>query len=99
MSKIDVMISDYSKVLKEAKAMGCRDIRALYNVPLDNMAIIIKALEGCLELKPTTTIHTKMVKGQTIAYPKFHCSNCGKRVFSTHNYCSLCGQGIDWSDY
>lgn len=99
MSRLDVMISDYSRVLQEAKSMGCNKISALYNIPLENMEIIVKALEGCVEMKPTTTIHTKLVKGVVTGYPKFHCGNCGKRIFMTHRLCSLCGTHIDWSDY
>lgn len=36
---------DYKAVLHEAKSMGCNNIRALYNIPLKNMELIIKALE------------------------------------------------------
>lgn len=99
MSRLDVMIFDYGRVLQEAKNMGCNKIGALYNIPLENMEMIVKALEGCVEIKPTTTIHTKLVKGVATGYAKFHCGNCGKRVFMAHQFCSLCGHGIDWSDY
>lgn len=40
-----VIAEDYKAVLHEAKSMGCNNIRALYNIPLKNMELIIKALE------------------------------------------------------
>lgn len=40
-----MMAEDYRMVLYEAKAMGCDNIKALYNIPLKNMELIIKALE------------------------------------------------------
>lgn len=36
---------DYAAVLKEAKSMECNEIRALYNIPLENMELIVHALE------------------------------------------------------
>lgn len=46
---------DYKAVLHEAKSMGCNNIRALYNIPLKNMELIIKALE---EVQQYRTIGT-----------------------------------------
>lgn len=40
-----VIAEDYKAVLHEAKSMGCNNIRALYNIPLKNMELIIKVLE------------------------------------------------------
>ena len=36
---------DYRMVLHEAKSMGCNKIKALYNIPLKNMEMIVQALE------------------------------------------------------
>lgn len=36
---------DYAAVLKEAKSMECNEIRALYNILLENMELIVHALE------------------------------------------------------
>lgn len=50
-----VIAEDYKAVLHEAKSMGCNNIRALYNIPLKNMELIIKALE---EVQQYRTIGT-----------------------------------------
>ena len=49
---IESMSDDYSNVLKEAKSMGCKEIRALYNIPLKNMEMIVQALEKQIPKKP-----------------------------------------------
>lgn len=36
---------DYRMVLHEAKSMGCNKIKALHNIPLKNMEMIVQALE------------------------------------------------------
>ena len=58
---IESMADDYSNVLKEAKSMGCKEIRALYNIPLKNMELIINALEKQIPKKPKST-HIKYGK-------------------------------------
>ena len=49
---IESMADDYSNVLKEAKSMGCNEIKALYNIPLKNMEMIVQALEKQIPKKP-----------------------------------------------
>ena len=39
------LAEDYRMVLHEAKSMGCSEIKALYNIPLKNMEMIVQALE------------------------------------------------------
>ena len=39
------LAEDYRMVLHEAKSMGCNKIKALYNIPLKNMEMIVQALE------------------------------------------------------
>lgn len=48
--KIKQLADDYAAVLKEAKSMGCNEIRALYNIPLENMELIVQALETIKKL-------------------------------------------------
>lgn len=48
--KIKQLADDYAAVLKEAKSMGCNEVRALYNIPLENMELIVQALEAIKEL-------------------------------------------------
>lgn len=37
---------DLSKVLKEAKSMGCREVKYFHHVPLENLEIVINALRA-----------------------------------------------------
>ena len=54
-AKISTIAEDYKTVLHEAKSMGCNDIRALYNIPIKNMELIVQALE---EIRQYRTIGT-----------------------------------------
>lgn len=47
------LAEDYRMVLHEAKSMGCNEIKALYNIPLKNMEMIVQALENQVPKKPT----------------------------------------------
>ena len=99
---IESMEDDYSNVLKEAKSMGCKEIRALYNIPLKNMELIINALEKQIPKKPIFQFNLS----DTVS--RFEC-DCGKIIKVRHdigimdnndapNYCDNCGQKLDWSD-
>ena len=85
---IESMADDYSNVLKEAKSMGCNDIRALYNIPLKNMELIINALEK--------QIPKKVIKW---ANGTEHCPACDcDNSCVGYGVCIDCGQKLDWSD-
>ena len=45
--KLRVIAEDCKAVIEEAKSMGCNKVRALYNIPLENMELIVQALEYC----------------------------------------------------
>ena len=80
---IESMADDYSNVLKEAKSMGYNEIKALYNIPLKNMEIIVQALEKQIPKKPFA----------------HQCTTCGSAVLPFEgSCCSNCGQKLDWSD-
>lgn len=49
---IKQLVDDCSAVLKEAKSMDCNKIKALYNIPLKNMEMIVWALEKQIPKKP-----------------------------------------------
>jgi hypothetical protein len=86
---IESMADDYSNVLKEAKSMGCNDIRALYNIPLKNMELIINALEKQIPKKPIFTEDKQFAL----------CPCCDmKGLTDKQKYCDNCGQKLDWSD-
>ena len=140
--KIKQLADDYAAVLKEAKSMGCNEIRALYNIPLENMELIVQALETikklsdrnmttkvlenymqfedeCVEkgftFKSVIEAREKQIAKRPIfdynlsdTLSKFHCE-CGNIIKVSHdvgimdnnnapNYCSKCGQHLDWSD-
>ena len=95
--KLRVIAEDCKAVIEEAKSMGCNKVRALYNIPLENMELIVQALEKQI---------AKKVKIEQWIYTK---CDCGYE-FSRHHgdgyysiplenktkYCPNCGQAIDW---
>ena len=85
---IESMADDYSNVLKEAKSMGCKEIRALYNIPLKNMELIISALEKQIAKKPYKD-------NENGIYEKEYCPICHRSLFPNYHHC-ICGQAIDW---
>ena len=98
---IESMADDYSNVLKEAKSMGCNDIRALYNIPLKNMELIINALEKQIPEKPE--YEADGYADGELVYDYAKCPICGHDFEYGINdwgceYCSDCGQKLDWSD-
>lgn len=49
--KLRVIAEDCKAVIEEAKSMGCNKVRALYNIPLENMELIVQALEKQISKK------------------------------------------------
>ena len=94
---IESMADDYSNVLKEAKSMGCKEIRALYNIPIKNMEMIVQALEKQIP-KKVQLRHIRKYDG----YDDGECPNCGMSVSREYDgndvFCPDCGQKLDWSD-
>ncbi len=93
---------DYRMVLHEAESMGCNKIKALYNIPLKNMEMIVQALEKQIPKKPIFNHNLS----DTLSV--FYCE-CGNTIKVSHdigimnnnnapNYCSKCGCRLDWSD-
>ena len=80
----------YSVTLKMAKSIGCDEIKALYNIPIKNMEMIVKALEKQIPKKDLNK------KDALFA----NCPNCGRVQNSVWNktYCGDCGKKLDWSD-
>ena len=97
---IESMADDYSNVLKEAKSMGCNEIKALYNIPLKNMEMIVQALEKQIPKKPTYEGDGYAPDG-TFVWDEWICPCCGSRYevdYDDYDYCPNCGQKLDWSD-
>ena len=90
---------DYRMVLREAKSMGCNEIKALYNIPLKNMEMIVQALEKQIPKKPTYEGDGYAPDG-TFVFDEWLCPCCGKRYevdYDDYDFCPNCGQKIDWS--
>ena len=72
--------------------MGCKEIRALYNIPLKNMELIINALEKQIPKKPKNRYKTRYI------WDSAYCPICNCGITSRWVYCQCCGQKLDWSD-
>ena len=102
---IESMADDYSNVLKEAKSMGCNEIKALYNIPLKNMEMIVQALEKQIpkkiEIRKATNddIESELRDFITVKGRICRCPSCRCCIhISELKYCWECGQKLDWSD-
>lgn len=104
------LAEDYRMVLHEAKSMGCNKIKALHNIPLKNMEMIVQALEEVQQYREIGTPEEcrEAVEKQTDEKPtavlgifggtEYECKNCGSDVCYGDEYCRWCGQKLDWSD-
>ena len=94
------LAEDYRMVLHEAKSMGCNEIKALYNIPLKNMEMIVQALEKQIPKKPTYEGDGYAPDG-TFVFDEWICPCCGNMYevdYDDYDYCPNCGQKLDWSD-
>ena len=90
---------DYRTVLHEAKSMGCNEIKALYNIPLKNMEMIVQALDKQIPKKPT--YEGDGYSNKHLVYDTWICPCCETRYevdYDDYDYCPNCGQKLDWSD-
>ena len=81
------LAEDYRMVLHEAESMGCNKIKALYNIPLKNMEMIVQALEKQILKKPITD--------DGYFWIMYICPCCNNFIKASHNYCPNCGQKLD----
>ena len=93
------LAEDYRMVLHEAKSMGCNKIKALHNIPLKNMEMIVQALEKQIpkKVKKEQWIDSKCTCGYV--FSKHH----GDGYYSIPlenktKYCPNCGQKIDFGE-
>lgn len=96
--KEKAICDDLKAVLKEAKRMGCKEVKAFRDIPLENVEIVIKALE--MQIQKTIKI-----KRWCSAY----CPNCNHELSEHHGdgyytyqtyleMCPECGQKIVWDE-
>ena len=91
--KLRVIAEDCKAVIEEAKSMGCNKVRALYNIPLENMELIVQALEKQIPKKPMISYDERV---------KENWCSCGVCAFGFgwkrtihYKYCPNCGQKLD----
>ncbi len=80
----------YSVTLKMAKSIGCDETKALHNIPIKNMEMIVQVLEK--------QISKKVLNKKDGLFA--NCPNCGCVQNGVWNktYCGDCGKKLDWSD-
>ena len=91
----------YSAALKVAKSIDCNEVKALYNVPLKNMELIVWALEKQMPKKPIMKPYFEDMEEEYLC-----CPTCGEiltDIIPDENknfyfHCLNCGQAFDWSD-
>ena len=91
--KLRVIAEDCKAVIEEAKSMGCNKVRALYNIPLENMELIVQALEKQIPKKSMISYDERV---------KENWCSCGVCAFGLgwkrtihYKYCPNCGQELD----
>lgn len=96
------LAEDYRMVLHETESMGCNKIKALHNIPLKNMEMIVQALEKQIPKKQKKTDSYRGVLKRVYAYA---CPTCGNACLEKYMnerqntiFCWNCGQKLDWRD-
>lgn len=95
MIKEQMLLEDLNAVLKEAKSMGCTEVRKFEHIQLEKLKVIVNALEKQVPKKVR-------IKEYRIGYPNYYCPICGKQQKNTCKnriegcYCERCGQKLIW---
>ena len=93
---------DLSAVLKEAKAMGCKEVACFRHISLQNVETVINALYEVQKYRAIGTVEecrtaVERMKPKKVTYQGEHekCPSCGSfHVFGKH--CTECGQAVDY---
>lgn len=91
--KAKQIADDLSAVLKEAKSMGCKEVKYFHNIPLKNVEIVVESLKKHVPKKPIE----KPIE-DTCLYYENYCPNCEVLLFVRYKHCPKCGQKLDWSE-
>ena len=84
--KVKQIAEDLSAVLKESKSMGCTEVKYFYHIPLENVEVVVKALEKQIPKKLDVW-----------ADGTEHCPNCEHdNSCLGFKICVNCGQKLDW---
>lgn len=94
----EMLLEDLKVVLKEAKAMGCTEVKRFEHIQLEKIEMIINALEKQVAKKPIQQSTDEKTHYKCV------CGNISMTVYTdgirqgyTPNYCPNCGQKLDWS--
>lgn len=107
-----LIANDLKDVLHRAKDMGCKKVKAFYDIPLENVETVIKALEEIQKYRVLGTAEevreavernqekliANISKGDVLRFGT--CPTCNRRISTVEggNYCQNCGQKLDWSE-
>jgi len=79
---------DLSEVVKRAKIMGCKEVKAFTHIPLNNVEAVIKALD-----KQIPNSYRCVTDDDCIT-----CGNCRSNIDrfidDDYEYCPYCGQKL-----
>ena len=101
---IEQIAEDYNAVLKEAKSMGCKNIKALYNIPIENIELIVQSLEKQIPKSIVGNEYNTVHVGDTVngmcpeCMTDFVCITPRMYKARGFGYCKCCGQKMDWSE-
>ena len=88
------LAEDYRMDLHEAKSMGCSKIKALYNIPIKNMEMIVQALEEVQQYRAIGTLEEcRALKDRLIA-KKVSLRHVRKFVGFDDGKCPTCGESV-----
>lgn len=94
----EMLLEDLKAVLKEAKSMGCTEVRRFEHIQLEKVEMIVNALEKQVVKKPHLW-GDGYYNGELII-DMYDCPNCEKSYeleCEEYDYCPNCGQKLDWS--
>lgn len=87
---------DLSAVLKEAKAMGCKEVACFRHIPLQNVETVIQALEENQWYKTIGTIEEfKALKEKSVA-KKPHSISIANDIGNSMVECPICHARSDY---
>ena len=93
---INIIKNDYLIDLDEDEEMGLTSDIA--DILQDKYNLAINALEKQIPQKPHEHYHWgEFTKEEKLENNQWFCGKCGWQIGEEDNYCSECGQRIDWS--
>ena len=88
---------DLKAVLTEALRMGCKEVKRFNHIPLENVAVVIKALEKQIPKKPLVEAWSPALCPCCNAELSESIGDGYYKHYTTRVVC-ICGQHLDWSE-